>query len=195
MRRLGFLALALGLAATSASAQSLAGLRIGDPVAATARFGPPSDTGRERQFDVRKWTFPNGNDLSVTSDATGRIVYVETDWGGRAEGVASGVPGLRFGGTTLSELRQRFGSNGVAYQGRSPVIRVDDGIALLNSWDAGASVVTLITKVRNPTSPNIDVGATARLDAISLSDPAYLTGLYGERVLSPGYRAVAWPTP
>ena len=67
--------------ADSVHAQSLSGLRIGDPVSNTSRIGlEPVAQNRTGPFTAIRWVFPDKNELSVTADTiTGRIVYIESD--------------------------------------------------------------------------------------------------------------------
>jgi hypothetical protein len=123
-------------------------LRIGDPVARLSSLGKaPSNADLYKSFIVRKWLLPNGNELSVTTSESGSIVYMESDWDGQNDETSCDLPGLKFGVTTLSELRKRLGSNGFEFQDRAGVIRTQGGIVMLNSYEVEATVVTFITKI------------------------------------------------
>jgi hypothetical protein len=56
-------------------------------------------------------------------------------------------PGMIYGETTLAEIRKRFGSNGMAFRDRAPVVPTDQGLALLNAYEVGPIVVTFVTMV------------------------------------------------
>jgi hypothetical protein len=53
----------------------------------------------------------------------------------------------RFGQTTLAELRKKLGSNGFGYKARGSSAETPDGIVMMNSYEAGAVVVTFYTKI------------------------------------------------
>ena len=117
------IALLLGM---HASAQSLSGLRVGDDLSSTARLGlSPVERNRSGPFTITKWRLPDGNELSVTAGSNGKIVYIESDWVRSPSGTYSDFPGLYFGRTSLTDIRQKFGSNGFAYGGRT-VMRAPD---------------------------------------------------------------------
>ena len=87
---------------------SLSGLKIGDPISTVSSIGlAPSAKNRTGPFTTIRWVFPDGNELSVTCSSTGKIVYIESDWGEQQSGVISDFPGLNYGGTTLADLRRK----------------------------------------------------------------------------------------
>src|SRR5260370_13282259 len=101
---------------TALMAQSLMDLRVGDAPSKLSKFGPVAGLDKYKQMDVFKWVLPNRSELSATVDAEGEIVYLESDWGGKSEDTGCDLAGLKFGVTTLAELRKRFGSNGFGYK-------------------------------------------------------------------------------
>jgi hypothetical protein len=184
----------------SAHAQSLSGLRIGDPVSKTTSIGiEPAAKNRTGRFTVIRWVFPDENELSVTADTTtGRIVYIESDWGGRGAGSFSDYPGFLYGKTTLNEIRARFGSNGIAFSERGPLVKIADGLIALNAYEVGMIVVTFVTKVGAKDIPTLannkrELGAIAALVSISLADPAYADTAWGKRIKDPKYQRIIWP--
>jgi len=183
-----------------AVAQSLANMKIGDDSTEATALGQPVATENYKGYLVRKWSFSNGNQLSVTSDTRDRIIYLESDWDGDDNATACDLPGLKFGVTTLSDIRKRFGSNGFTFRRRNGVIQVPDGVVMMNSYEIGNAVVTFITKVpvtgEQPASPEAkagsEIGDRATLDAISISDPKYAENEWGERVYDPKYKKAEW---
>ena len=181
-----------------AHGQSLSSLRIGDPAARLSSLGQPKDTESNKGLTVRRWVLPSGNDLSVTTNDAGRIVYLEVDWNGTAEDAACDLPGLRFGKTTLAELRGRFGSNGFAFKGQSGQLLTQDGAVLVNSYEANGAVVTFYNKVSNARAAQLNPEGSgtfadnARLDAITIAAPDYAQQEWGDRVYDPQYKKIAW---
>jgi hypothetical protein len=175
-------------------AQSLSSLRIGDNASRLATLGTPAASDKYKSFTVRKWNVANGNELSVTTNGAGKIVYIESDWGGRAESTQCDLSNLKFGVTTLTDLRRRFGSNGFGFKGRGAVINIVGGIVMINSYEIGTTVVTFFTKITDPTESedSAPVANRAKLDAISIADPAYAASEWGERVYDPKYKKTDW---
>lgn len=180
-------------------AQTLAGLKIGDYATEVTVLGQPVATESYKSFLVRKWAFSNGNELSMATDSKDHIVYLESDWNGDDDATACDLPGLKFGVTTLSDIRKRFGSNGFTFKRREGTIQVPDGVVLMSSYEVGNAVVTFITKVpvtgEQPApqaAPGSDIADRATLDAISISDPKYAESEWGERVYDPKYKKVDW---
>jgi len=100
--------------AVVARSPSLSGIRIGENIAAISRIGiAPSAKNQIGPETLIKWRFPLGNELSVTSlTDTGKIVYIEYDWGGDSRGSLTGFRNFQFGTTTLAEIREELRSNG-----------------------------------------------------------------------------------
>jgi hypothetical protein len=183
-----------------ARGQALSNLQIGDGASKLASFGDKPPTIEEyKSFLIRKWTLLNGNDLSVTASTGNRIVYIESDWGGRTDDPECDLPDLKFGVTTLTDLRKRFGSNGFSFQGRGTGTETSDGVALFNSYEVGGNIVTFITKVsseeysrfKNSGQPWV-VADHARLDAISIADAGYAKAEWRARVYDPNYKKIDW---
>jgi hypothetical protein len=183
-----------------AYAQSLSSLRVGEDVSRLSTLGSaPSANETYKSFTIRKWKLSNENQLSVTTSQSGKIIYIESDWNGLSNETACDLSGLKFGVTTLSELRKRFGSNGFEFQYRSGVINIPDGIVMMNSYEVGTIVVTFITKVtekdymRLKESGHEGVPADiATLDAISLADADYAKNEWGDRIYDPNYIKIEW---
>jgi hypothetical protein len=182
------------------TAQSLSGLSIGGPSTTLSRLGPAAETDSYKGMTVKRWHLPNGNELSVTVSADGKIAYVESDWDGKSDDTASDLQGLHFGRTTLTELRKRFGSNGFGYKSRGSVVETQDGIVMMNSYDAGGVVITFYTKVNREEFARVKASGVdaspadyAKLDAISITDEAYAKkDQWGDRVYDPAYKKIDW---
>lgn len=183
----------------SANGQSLLNLRIGDDVSRLTLLDiKPSTVDTYKSFSVRKWTLSTGNDLSVTTSSSGGIVYLESDWNGRTADSACDLPGLKFGVTTLGDLRKRFGSNGFGFEHRPAIIQLQDGIAMTNSYEVGTNIVTFITKVGTEflrlkeSGQSGSIADHASLDAISIAAVGYAKDEWGDRIYDPNYKKIDW---
>jgi hypothetical protein len=193
------------ISSPAAAAQSMSGVSVGGnrqqldglgsrPVASQA-MGPHT---------VEKYEITGGNDLSVTYHrSSGKVVYLESDWGGEMAGAFADYEGFRYGKTLLSEIRTKLGSNGFSFKDRPPASSTPDGgISLFNSYeikgqDTVATFVTsisqeLIRSSRNKgTDPNI--GDIATLTAIIIGEKDYLGTIWGdEKVMSPNCSPIDW---
>ena len=133
-------------------------------------------------YVVQKWTLRNGNELSATVNAAGKIVYLESDWNGSADATGCDLADLRFGTTSLGDLRRRFGSNGFAFKGRGGVLTTPDGVVMINSYDAVGVLATFFTKVNGTTGESKNsapVADHAKLDALSIADAEYAKSEWG----------------
>jgi len=189
---------AAGLA-NPCAAQSLLGTRVGEPSTMLSRLGPAAETDNYKGMTVRRWNLPNGNEFSATVGANGKIAYLESDWNGKSDDSGCDLQGLRFGITTLSELRKRFGSNGFEYTARGFVADTQDGVVMMNSYDAGGVVITFYTKINRDEFSRAKASGTnplladyAKLDAISLTNHAYANSEWGDRVYDPAYKKIDW---
>lgn len=190
---------------SSAHAQSLSGIRVGANISTTSVLGSsPVAQNRMGPFVTQKWISPDRNELSITSIAdSGRIVYIESNWGGGQGGTYTDFPGIFFNRTRLADIRAQLRSNGFGYR-RNTTSRLPDGsIVMFNSFEierAGSTVVTFATKIdqRNIGRVRSDpsrISEYAQLDAIILADSEYLANIWGDRMApDPAYRKIVWPS-
>ena len=173
---------------------ALSGLKIGDPASNTSRIGlAPVARNQTGPFTAIKWEFPDGNELSATVSAGGSIVYLESDWGEKQTGTIADYPGLKFGETTLSQIRQIFGSNGFSFAQHGGVVKVRDGLVLINSYEVGAVVATFVTKIAGrQINASMDAPGNAVLVALSIADAEYANSVWGKRTYDPNYRKIEW---
>jgi hypothetical protein len=190
--------LTVGSETHSCSAQSLHGLKVGEPSTTLGPLGAPSDSDTYKGMAVQRWDLPNGNSLSVTMGKNG-VVFIESDWNGSDDDPWCDLPGLRFGQTTLAELRRRFGSNGFGFKSRGYSAETPDGVVMMNSYEVGAVVVTFYTKIKRDefsrlkaSGKNPSLADHAKLDAISIAEDIYATSEWGERVYDPAYKKIEW---
>jgi len=188
----GMVAMAFTLTMPRSHAQSLQGLHIGEDQSSLAKLGAPGAVEKYKSYVVSKWTLANGNELAATVNSAGKIVYLESDWNGSADATGSDLNDLRFGATSLTDLRRRFGSNGFAFKGRGSVLRIPDGVVMMNAYDAASVVVTFFTKVAVKAKNSTPVADRAKLDSLSMADPDYAKSEWGERVYDPDYKKIEW---
>jgi hypothetical protein len=197
-RRLAPAALILVTLLDTSRAQSILGIRVGDDREKfQAIRSPPTVVDHPGSFTVSAWDLSNGNTLSATTSKSGTIVYVELDWGGRESGAQSDFPGFTFGRTTLADIRQKFGSNGMGFKNRPSSTKAEGGIALLNSYEVGSVIVTFVTKIQNIDFPVIQtnpsaLSKTATLDALILSESDYARINWGEAAYDTSYKPIQW---
>lgn len=185
--------------AEPSNAQTLLGLKVDEPSTLLTPLGAPNETGSYKGMALKRWNRLNGNELSVTIDQSGKIVYLESDWNGRSPDTGCDLPDLRFGITTLAQLRKRFGSNGFSFQNRPPAIQVPDGVVMINSFEVGSAVVTFYTKIDRDefsrlkaSGANPSPAEYARLDAVSIANDSYAKSEWGERIYDPEYKKIKW---
>ncbi|PZM08080.1 hypothetical protein [Rhizobium tubonense] len=189
-----------------AAAQSMSGVSVGGNRQELDGLGsPPVSSQAMGPHTVEKYKTPGGNDLSVTYHrSSGKIVYLESDWGGEMAGAFADYDGFKYGKTTLSEIRTKLGSNGFRFKDRPPASSTPDGgISLFNSYEIKGqnTVATFVTSIsaevikssRNKgADPNI--GDIATLTAIVIGEKGYLGTIWGEdKVMSPNYSPIDWP--
>ncbi|MGB8290818.1 MAG: hypothetical protein WCE42_23460, partial [Rhizobium ruizarguesonis] len=154
---------------------------------------------------IEKYKLSGGNELSVTYHrASGKIVYLETDWGGETAGAFSDFEGFKFGKTTLSEIRTKLRSNGMSFKDRPPATpTTDGGLALFNSYEVNGSgtIATFVTSFSAATVKSIkekgsdpNIGDIATLEAVIVGEKDYLETIWGsDKLTSPNYSAIDWP--
>ena len=189
---------------TSAQAQSLSGIKVGDEISSASRLDArPLPSKSVDPHEERRWKLPDGNRLSVAADpGTQKIVYAETKWGGGAHGKPADFPGFVYGETTLADIRAHAQNNGFAFKEHLIDVR-PDGLALFNAYEvegAPGVVVTFVTRLsmkdherlRNGKA-NVDINRAARLDAIILADAGYLDTIWGDAKLrGKAYKPIRW---
>jgi len=185
------------LVTTSALAQAMSGISVGDTLAKTSELGiKPTFKENMGPFLIQKWRLGDGNDLSITAVRTsGQIVYMETNWGGKSSGAFSDVNGMVYGKTTLAEIRKRFGSNGFAYRDRGTGVELEDSIALFNSYELEGHpglVATFITRLSHRDA-KAKKPYEAKLDTIIVGHSSYLDTIWGDdKVFDDDYQKIKW---
>jgi hypothetical protein len=192
---------------TSAQAQSLSGIKVGDEISSVPKLDArPLPSKSVDPHEERRWKLPDGNRLSVAADPeTKRIVYTEKRWGGGAHGKPADFPGFIYGETTLADIRTHAQNNGFAFKEHLIDVR-PDGLALFNAYEVEGTpgvVVTFVTKLSRKDDErlrtgkaNVDINRAARLDAIILADAGYLDTLWGDAKLrGKAYKPIRWEPP
>lgn len=192
---------AFAIRRTVVRSPSLSGLHIGENLGVISRIGiAPSAKNTNGPQTMLKWRFVDNNELSVTTiTATGRIVFLEYDWGGDPRGALTDFPTFYFGTTTLATIREHLGSNGFAFE-QSPLGLTANGAVLSNSYEvANTNVIAIfITCISIEDSSRlahegpVNTGNYAKLDAIILADGAYLRRLWGKTMTDSNYHKISW---
>jgi hypothetical protein len=194
----------LGAVGSGARSQSLSGVRIGEDIGVTSRLGAaPSAQKHIGPFTLSKWILEDGNELSITSStASGKIVYIETDWGGKQIGTASDFSLFYYGKTTLAEIRSQFGNNGFSFNGGAPQSGPNNSIINMNSYEIANTdgvIVTFVTKldakdVKELAKRGPEFSShLSRLVTIILGDAKYLRTIWGATlVFDPDYERIVW---
>lgn len=176
-----------------AFALDISGMSLGDPISETRKLGSePVAEQIDGPLIIQKYELPSGNTISLTAfRKSEKIVYIELNWGGTTSGQLTDIGAFRFGTTTLSEIRQTFGSNGYAHKERIAV-PLTDGVAYFNSYGVapeGSEALTFVSVTGVGGDP-----ANAILDTIILSDAAFQGAYWGEdKVFDPAYSPVVLP--
>lgn len=115
---LGSVALfAASLLCAGAHAQSLGGVDLGAPPSSLADLAmKPLAREGKGAIKMSKYALPNGNEISVTFDSRqNKILFIELDWDRQRGSQETGVPRLKFGRTSLADLRRMY-----VWAGRRP---------------------------------------------------------------------------
>ncbi len=180
-------------------AQSLWSVPVGGTASTLSHFGPVSGEDKYRGMDVYKWVLSNKNQFTATVNPEGEVVYAESDWFGTSDDTGCDLAGLKFGVTTLADLRKRFGSDGFTFRTRASGIRTEDGLAMMYSWEFDKVVVTFYTKINSQDLARTQAEGSkestadyAKLYAISIANAAYARSEWGGRVGARATTKTVW---
>lgn len=176
------LALFLAVAPLHAAAQDFAGLTIGGSLASgVPALGPPARQGPANPgYFATLWVRSGGAELSVTTDQTGRIVYMESFRGRNAP--PSIGQGVRFGATSRAELIGLAGSEGWYFPGRGPQRAFEGNQVFFHSYtlaDRPNVMVTFVFRGRLGSDPG-----GALLESVILAEQAYQSQIWGGPALA-----------
>jgi hypothetical protein len=161
-----------------AYAQTLSGVRIGDDLASAVRqIGfQPDEADRAEPYAYAMWKLGDGNELHVTiSTVNGRIVYMESDWGGLVGGRGApetDFPGFFYGRTTQREITAVAGNWGVLYSHRTFKALSDRSGVFNNIFDVASTsnIVDLLTHAADVQIPDDVFRMLVRTGTISRAD-------------------------
>jgi len=180
-------------------AQSLWSVPVGGTASALSHLGPVAGEDKYRGMDIFRWVLSNKNQFTATVNADGEVVYVESDWFGTSDETGSDLAGLKFGVTTLADLRRRFGNDGFTFRTRASGVRTEDGLAMMTSWEFDKVVVTFYTKVNSQDLARTQAEGSkestadcARLYAISMASAAYARSEWGGRLGEASSKKTVW---
>ena len=181
-----------------AQAQTMSGMKLGDDtVDVTLALGPPTSTNQTFTQKELKWDLPNGNELTVNVNASGKVTYIQTGWADKPDGAKSGMYDFEYGKTTLTEIRAKLGSNGMSYVKRRPLVSLPEGVVLINSYEVGSAILTFyavvaiedVAKGRAEAAKG-GLALFAKLTSISIATPEYALAEWGEPLYPSGYKRV-----
>jgi hypothetical protein len=142
---------------------------------------------------MTKFRLDNGNDLSVTYDSVqDRILYVEVDWNQAPSGKGTGISKLKFGETSLKDIRKRYRSNGFTHLKHASCW--DDGeLVMFNAFELKRTptiILAFATRLPHESesliktlSPEKQVELISNylmLESIVVADESYLDEIWGE---------------
>jgi hypothetical protein len=207
VRKIGLAIVALGLMSGSAMAQSLSGLKVGDNIAGAARtMGmAPAMMNQSGPFVMEKWALPDGNELSATAiRATGRIVYIESDWGGKRPGSVSDYSGVVYGKTNFDTIRTVLGSSGLTFNKHFAIKMPDASVAFFNCYQVKSDpsvIATFVTTLKPNEVRSVEAGKTpitmvatmSTVASVILADATYLKQIWGDDIEpTPNYSPIEW---
>ncbi|MBD9597660.1 hypothetical protein IB270_33075 [Ensifer sp. ENS05] len=151
---LSFLALAGGQL-SQASAQSIAGHAIGEDRSALGSGQRVSLNTPVDGYTTVELSTQAGVRLAATyRDASQKVVQIEVSRPRTVPGASGQFGNFKFGQTSLSDVRYRFGSKGLLF-GNSPLAAAtkDGGVAIVSSYEiSGTNVVVSFTSKVSPAS-------------------------------------------
>jgi hypothetical protein len=146
-----------------------------------------------KENDMIKYRTENGNDFSITLEK-GKIVYMENDWSQDDISKQPLYSNFKFGQTTLSDIRKKFGTNGFVYKNRGHFTTETDLIEF-NCFEFDSQnneILVLITKLSLKSDiTEKNVSDKLKLDAMIIADKEYLDRIWGkEKILDPNYKKI-----
>lgn len=182
---------ALGSLSFPASAQTLLGITLGEPIpeglptAAATQTQPP--------FSQTVWDSIEGTSLSAIADAeTGEVLFVEMRYAGPE---AAQIHGLTLGQTTRTEIHARFGSEGLVFAdvGRTGVFG-DIAAHFTNYEIADTDTVVSFVTIQPLAEASAETAGQSVLDSVVVAQSVYLNQVWGfNRGRLAGYAPITDP--
>lgn len=198
--------LALAILPCASVAQSISGIRVGEPASSLEKLHlKPVATDHVGSMETVKYNAANGNELSVTYDrASNRIVYIESDWNRKPESAATDLVGFEFGVTTLEKIRTTNDSNGFAFKNNAMNIingdlvafnafRIKDKRGLVAVFVTTLNVRDFKSKKYGVDTEQAEIPKNLKLDALILAEEHYLDQIWGsEKVSDKDAKPISW---
>ncbi|PKA43196.1 hypothetical protein CWR43_14205 [Rhizobium sullae] len=193
--------------ATSLSAQSIEGFRLGDDKGVLQRLGTAAAAKSDSAFTTLTFHLNNRVDLDVTyQKPSNRLVALLASWHGTGDGPSASYDGFTFGKTSLADLRSKMGASGILYGSTPPVVASSSGtIKIVSYYDVSATdyVASFVTSISRDEAKRLkeqynqyayrNAGTSAKLSAIGISRREYLEKSQGsDRTLDIGYKPISW---
>jgi hypothetical protein len=183
------LLLLLSLAAVSGTEIAMMGIKIHAPGTAKDNL---SLTVVNNQGTTTKYKTSDGNYFSITTE-NGNVVYMENDWMHEKGSTTPLFTNFKFGETTLKEIRDAFGTIGYSYRNRS-YLKSETDLTTINCFEIEGSGEILVMITKAPIKSITDkehVDGFLKLEAVILSDKAYLDGIWGKKkTYDPKYKKI-----
>ncbi len=190
-----------------ARAQTIAGHTVGEDRSALGSGQRVSlNTPMDGHTTVELST-PGGVKLAATyQDASQKVVQIEVARPRTVPGASGQFGNFKFGQTSLSDIRYRFGSKGLLFGNVLPAAATaDGGVAIVSSYEiSGTNIVVSFTSKVSPASLTdlkqrfgddmySHVETVATLESTVIADADYLKLTRGDDlVYDVGYTPVAW---
>lgn len=181
--------------AVPASAQDIGGIALGEPI--PGDLPEPAGSQQRGPFAYTLWDGADGVSMSATTRLdTGEVVYVEL-WRTDSAGVMDApLSFATFGETTLGALTDRFGSEGIVFEGPGRSMPAGENAAFFTSYEiAGTDAVMVFVTLMPLAEASAATARASVLDAVILAQGSYLDATWGpNRGTLPGYAPIPDPT-
>lgn len=177
----------------SASAQTLLGITLGAPL--PEGLPTPDDVQTQTPLMRMHWAAIEGLRVTTIADSeTGEVKFIELQPADAAP-VDAQIDGLVFRDTTLNDLYDHFGSEGVVFADIGRAGAFGDVAAYFTSYEiAGEDVVVSFVTVEPLADASEGTSAMSTLDSVVVAQGSYLNQVWGlNRGRLPGYAPISDP--
>lgn len=188
-------------------AQTLAGHAIGEIRSALGAGQRVSSDSPVNGYTTVELSTPSGVKLVATyQDLSQKVVQLEVTRPLTVPGTSGEFSNFKFGQTSLSDIRYRFGSKGLLFGNVPPATATSDGgVAIVSSYEISGTniVISFTSKVSRASLADLkqrfgdnmysQVETVATLESTVIADADYLKLIRGDNlVYDVGYAPVLW---